>query len=183
MSAPNPQSASRLRRILRWSTEHGWPKTRLLLRTFPLKRCLLLVFALHLIGEYFPFSHFPMYSGISDNAYHFYLTDENDKPIPMLTAFGVRTAQASKIYRTRLRVVTDREGRDWWEATAEDEREAGNFVLESLFPRLVADQTHWMSEEVQLHRVDLLLEDGEFRRERRLISSLPAPALESQEGL
>ena len=49
----------------------------------PFPAMLLLVLALYLIREEFPFSNFPMYSNISEEADVTFVTDQNNQPLPM----------------------------------------------------------------------------------------------------
>ncbi len=97
----------------------------------------LLVLALYLIREEFPFSNFPMYSNISEEADVVFVTDQNDQPLPMKALFKTSSATSKKMYKKELAEITNPLGRDSELATAEERRQAGAEVLDLLAGRLI----------------------------------------------
>ena len=107
-----------------------WEKT-------PFRQMTLLVLALFIIKERFPFSNFPMYSNISEEADVAFVTDQNDKPVAMKDVFKTGSATAKKMYRKELSVLTQPKGRDSEHATPDERKLAGKAVLDSMMPRLI----------------------------------------------
>jgi hypothetical protein len=104
----------------------------------PFPAMLALVLALYVIREEFPFSNFPMYSNISEEADVTFVTDQNDQPLPMKQLFKTSSGTSKKMYKKELGTITNAQGRDSEQATAEERARAGKAVLEMLVPRLVA---------------------------------------------
>jgi hypothetical protein len=98
---------------------------------------LVLVLALYLIREEFPFSNFPMYSNISEEADVTFVTDQNDQPLPMKALFKTSSGTSKKMYKKELGTITNSSGRDSDHATAEERLQAGKAVLDMLMPRLI----------------------------------------------
>ena len=103
----------------------------------PFRAMTVMVIALFVIKEEFPFSNFPMYSNISEEADVAYVTDQNDKPLPMKALFKTSSGSTKKMYKKELGTLTNKHGRDSEEASAEERAEAGKAVLDSLTPRLI----------------------------------------------
>lgn len=115
--------------------------TRELMRSvwhrIPFPAMTLLVLALYLIKEEFPFSNFPMYSRISEEADVVFVTDQKNEPLPMKALFKTSSATSKKMYKKELAEITNPLGRDSELATAEERRRAGAEVLALLSGRLV----------------------------------------------
>jgi hypothetical protein len=103
----------------------------------PFPAMTLMVLALYLIREEFPFSNFPMYSNISEEADVTFVTDQNDKPLPMKDLFRTSSGTSKKMYKKELGALTNAAGRDSEQATAQERAQAGKAVLDSLTPRLI----------------------------------------------
>ncbi len=103
----------------------------------PFPAMTLLVLALYLIREEFPFSNFPMYSNISEEADVVFVTDQNDNPLPMKALFKTSSATSKKMYKKELAELANPHGRDSDHATAEERRQAGGEILNVLAGRLV----------------------------------------------
>jgi hypothetical protein len=143
------------------------------LAQYPFKRVAALVIAFIVIGEFYPFSHFPMYSGVSSDADYFYITNESDEPIPMVQYFGTRTAQAKKIYRKQLTELTDARKVKRAMATREEERQAGEYLLNYLLKTMPDPQRPLLkASEIRLIRVALTIEDAKFKHEKHTIASI-----------
>jgi hypothetical protein len=102
----------------------------------PFPVMLVMVLALYLIREEFPFSNFPMYSNISEEADVTFVTDQNDQPLPMKALFKTSSGSSKKMYKKELSALTNPAGRDSDHATAEERAKAGKAVLDSLILRL-----------------------------------------------
>ena len=103
----------------------------------PFRAMTLLVLALYLIREEFPFSNFPMYSNINEEADVTFVTDQNDQPLPMKALFKTSSATSKKMYKKELATLTNAQGRDSDHATPQERAQAGRAVLNMLMPRLI----------------------------------------------
>lgn len=116
-------------------------KTRLatIWRNTPFREMTLLVLALFIIKERFPFSNFPMYSNIDDKADVVFVTDQNDKPLPMKAVFKTSSGSSKKMLNTEIKKLTNPHGRDSADATPEELQAAGKAVMVTLKERLRRD--------------------------------------------
>jgi hypothetical protein len=89
----------------------------------------LLVLALFLIEEQFPFSHFPMYSNIDDNASVVFVADQDGEPVAMRTLFKTSSGTTKKMFNTELKKQVATSGHGSEAATAEELNRAGLAVL------------------------------------------------------
>ena len=96
-----------------------------------------LVLALYLIREEFPFSHFPMYSNISEEADVTFITDQNNRPLAMKDLVKTSSGSSKKMYKKELSAVTKSQDLDIEEDTAEMRARAGRALLDTLMARLV----------------------------------------------
>jgi hypothetical protein len=111
-------------------------RLRLFWSRLPFPAMTVLVVALYIIQDEFPFSNFPMYSNLSEEADVAFITDQNDKPIAMKALFKTSSGTSKKMYKTELGTLTQKSGRDSEDATPEERAQAGKAVLDSLVPRL-----------------------------------------------
>jgi hypothetical protein len=142
----------------------------------PFKRVTCLTALLFFVGEFYPLSHFPMYSGISPWTYYLYAQDAEGKPLPMLALFGIRTARAKKIYRSYLASLTEARGKKPNEATDEEERAAGEYLLRFLLGNMLPGQrAELRTDRVKLAYVHLSYEQRNFERKERIVASIDLP--------
>ena len=95
----------------------------------------LLTAALYFIKEWYPFSHFPMYSRLDPRATLVFLTDQNDEPLGFRTQFGFAASNAKKKYNSRLDEVASEHGRRFFSASPEDKKEAAADLLDYFYDR------------------------------------------------
>lgn len=95
----------------------------------PLWRVAVLVVALLLIGEQFPFSYFPMYSSFDPEADYYYVAAPDGTPYACVEIFGTSTANVKKMYRARLREVVGARGATEAAATEAERRAVGDEML------------------------------------------------------
>ena len=110
---------------------------RRLWQHLPFRAMTLLVAALYVIREEFPFSNFPMYSNINEEADVTFVTDQNDQPLAMKALFKTSSGTSKKMYKKELGTLTNRQGRDSDHATPEERALAGQAVLNTLMTRLI----------------------------------------------
>lgn len=79
------------------------PKFISVLNRIPLKLTWCMVILGLVVGEWYPFSAFPMYKNLSPQTHYYYFTDENKNPISTFREFNLSNPTPTKIMRTRLR--------------------------------------------------------------------------------
>jgi hypothetical protein len=104
----------------------------------PFPAMTVLVLVLYLVKEQFPFSNFPMYSRISEEADVVFITNEKDEAMAMKALFKTSSASTKKMYKKELATITNPKGRNSEFANADERREAGSLVLATLEKRLIA---------------------------------------------
>ncbi len=107
-------------------------KYRALWLRVPFRHMTAVVIALFLIKEQFPFSSFPMYSNFDTEAEVLFVTDQNDRVLPMLDALGRWSSSAKKAYKKELGKLTAKRKRDAAHANAAERAAAGRIVLDDL---------------------------------------------------
>ncbi|MFQ3577643.1 MAG: hypothetical protein SNJ52_01345 [Verrucomicrobiia bacterium] len=139
----------------------------------PFKRVALLTLFLFCIKEFYPFSHFPMYSGLGEDADLFYTRAISGEPIPVLTVFGIRTARLKKQFNTELDAITRERDARRSQATIEEQREAGERALRYLVNNQNDGQRYtYPIRAVELVRVVVEVREGVFRRNEETVARL-----------
>lgn len=146
------------------------------------------VFLLKAVGDFYPFSDFPMYSGFGEYADVLFVETESGERLPVLTVFGKRESRCKKIWKSKLREVANAEGRHSEDATEDDLRVAGEYLL----GRLLAERYQGRLEpygtrELRLVQRRIRLEpSGELVESESTIASMavdaPAPAIPDAGG-
>lgn len=107
---------------------------------------------LQIAKENYPFSHYPMYSRLTDNVEYYYLTNAKGEPIPQGIYFGSSTSKTKKMLNTRLGKITG--GRNIDNATLAEVSEAGRQTLQYLMDHIHEDRRAQVTREgLQLHQV------------------------------
>lgn len=135
------------------------------LQRMPLKTCILVIALCLILKENYPFSHFPMYSSFSDQTFFVYISDANDKPIPIEVLTAIRTGRLKKVYDTQLRAVSKKLGKRKRELTVEERHDIGLETLRWFFSssRDAVKPTLKKYKLIKLYHVDLTIEDGEVK--------------------
>ena len=102
----------------------------------PFPEMTVLVLALFIIKEQFPFSNFPMYSNIDVEADVVYVADQKDAPLPMKAVFKTSSGTSKKMFNTEVKKITNPKGRDSDDATEEELKQAGQIMMDTLMKRL-----------------------------------------------
>ncbi len=122
-----------------------------------------------------------MYSGISSKTFYVYVQDAEGKPLPMLALFGVRTARAKKIYLSHLAEITDARGAKSSQATAEEERAAGEHLLRFLLGNMLPGQrAELRTKRVKLAHVHLSYARRRFEKKERIIAAIDVPPAQAK---
>lgn len=137
---------------------------------FPFAPLLVLVLALQLMEEFYPFSHFPMYQRFDEAATYLYLTNEKDEPIPMQTHFSYKGARLKKSFKNSLRDEAKKHDRKLETATEADMKAAGEEVLRELYKRALKTDARKLQKipgsEVRLWHGLMTLKDDKFIDEK-----------------
>jgi len=131
-----------------------------------------LVPLLLIVRENYPFSHFPMYSGMAPGAHYYYLADEQGEALPVKKLFGLSASRMKKVYYAKLNDIADEQGVDAYTLGKEEKLEAAR-ELYTYFSELGAarekwDQwKSWWEEKPQLlrfMRVDIRRVEGQIEK-------------------
>jgi hypothetical protein len=124
--------------------------------------------------EWYPFSHFPMYSAFSSRTFSVFITDSRDRPLPSYPNFDCPTSMLKKIVVNKLRRYKVESGerrmidlpRSAWEDAG---REALEWLRENRPPRDPALE----GEPLRLYAEELFFNDGRVCRETWMLAELP----------
>lgn len=105
------------------------PPSQVVPRTRSWLRLGLMIGALLLIGEQFPFSYLPMYSSFDPRADYYYVTNAGGEPYACVARFGTSTANVKKMYRARLRALVGRRGAEEDDATPAERERVGEEMI------------------------------------------------------
>jgi hypothetical protein len=90
-------------------------------------------------GEWYPLSHFPMYSGFANSTWYVFVTDEAGQPIPVERTFSMRCAYLKKVFISQG-------------GKLRSESRAAEAVLKMLVKR---SPTSFQGKALELHRRDI----------------------------
>jgi hypothetical protein len=102
----------------------------------PFRHVLAATALLFFVGEQYPFSDFPMYSHLDKESDVFYVTDQDDRVLPMEKLFGTSSSTQKKVFITELKDICNPKKRDTRDALPEERQEAGNELMDKLYPKL-----------------------------------------------
>ncbi len=134
----------------------------------------LLAAALYFIKEWYPFSHFPMYSRLEPQATLVFVTDQDDRPVALRTTFRYASSDSKKAFNARLEAAASRQGRRWTEGHPDDMRAAGAAMLDFLSARAFAGTLSGATE-LRFHHRTLEWRDGAFREQDQWLATKPLP--------
>jgi len=132
--------------------------------------------------ENFPFSHFPMYSRMDDNTNYIYITDSQDRPLPIATLTSHRTGKLKKIYQSHLNDARDeiraRGGKftGFSQMTLEERRPAGEKTLAWIYENTgpMGQRNLAAVRPLRFHQVEVrMLPNKEIERIPYFVAELP----------
>ena len=142
----------------------------------PFRPMLLLVLFLFFVKERYPFSNFPMYADLDEEASILYITDQTDQALRMASVFRTGSGTSKKMFKKELNVVTKTAGRKLGEATAEDRAAAGRAVMATIVQRVRPNRMPATVSHLRLYRKIFRLQDGGLAHlEPERLVELPAP--------
>lgn len=138
------------------------------------------VVALALIGDEFPFSDFPMYSNFDSEVRVVYLADQKGEPLPCQRVAGTASSQVKKRYKAaRRKLGGPREDN----GDPHLRRNAGAMVLEDLIQRIrdpeKPHRLEWLRENrpdcagLQLVEIIIRREGSAITEEERVLAEAP----------
>lgn len=134
------------------------------------------------LQENFPFSHFPMYSRMDDNTNYIYISDNQDRPLPIATLTSHRTGKLKKIYQSHLNderdAIRKRGGKftGFSEMTLEERRPAGERTLAWIYENTgpMGQRRLKAARPLRFHEVEVrMLPDKTLERKDYAVAELP----------
>jgi hypothetical protein len=134
-------------------------------------------------GEWYPFSNFPMYSTFEPTAYYVFVTDLDDKPVPLVPTFGNWGSGVKKTYDQllkaevrRLKEEAEKRGEKYRTRIAqmpgEECRPAGDATLKQLRDTAKDRAAARKYTGFRLYQMDITLEDGRIVERRKLVGEV-----------
>ena len=149
-----------------------WHRLRTRLNRIPFKLTIFMVIFMWFVKEWYPFSHFPMYSSFARHTSYLYIADANNEPLPMQTLFGVRTSNLKKIYKTELKKIARSKGVSESKLADEDKFAAGVAVLTYLRRTGGSNAAAARVPTLKLYNVEIRLRDRKIEKEAEHIATL-----------
>jgi hypothetical protein len=134
-------------------------------------------------GEWYPFSDFPMYSDFEKQAYYVYLTDRDDKPVPVGAVFGISPSDVKKAYDDKLKREIarlkdeaksrgEKYSRKIIEMSEAECRPAGDAALRELRDHCQSPEALRQFNGLRLYQVDITVKDGRIQKNTRLVGEI-----------
>lgn len=143
-------------------------------RAIPCKLVLVLAAISLTLGEFYPFSDYPMYSQFKGVEYYLYITDGSDRALACEN-FHTSAPKLKKRFKNKLKELAAAEKSDEEDVSAEGLAEIGRETLESFLG--TAERTGPMAtvRELKLVLVDIGYEAEAIAKSERVIASIPFP--------
>jgi hypothetical protein len=128
-------------------------------------------------GEWFPFSHFPMYAGFEPRTYYVYVCDAGDQIVPISSTFGRSISDLKKTYDRKLDAIKHRaKGKKKIDLPPEIKAEAARETLLWLLTIVPEGKLPLVSAKKALrHEVDIAFTDGQITQADQLLGEVPTP--------
>ena len=125
------------------------------------------------LGEWYPFTDYPMFSDLPNHAWHIHVTDGENRPIPGRQTFGRTVMSMRRLAKTHLEKLNH-------EAPTLSALAREQAVGRYLVGRILADRERMaepppLPEEIRIWRTRLYQRDGEIVRERELLAKAEVP--------
>jgi hypothetical protein len=128
-------------------------------------------------GEFYPFSNFPMYSSFEPNTYLVFITDLEDKPLPISTVFATSASDIKKTYDRKLGELKPRapKGTRKVDLPAPLKKEAADATLTALVKRISPSPHLAGKTGLRLHQVDILYDGDQLTQRATQVGEIPLP--------
>lgn len=134
-------------------------------------------------GEWYPFSNFPMYSDFEEQAYYVYVTDKEDKPVPLGETFGMAPSDVKKAYDQKLKKEVDRlkkeakargekYSRKLVEMSADECRPSGDATLREMRANTKYQDVVKRFDGLRLYQVDIFIKDGRIEKNTKRVGEI-----------
>jgi hypothetical protein len=138
----------------------------------PFLGVIILALIMQATKEYYPFSHYPMYSDLPPSVEYYYLTTSKGEPLPQVRFFGFSTSWTKKMLNSRLRKITG--GRNFDDASPAEINEAGQQTLQYLMDHCKDHQrAKLVAEGLQLHCVFVERTGNRLTRRPSIVAERP----------
>jgi hypothetical protein len=128
-------------------------------------------------GEFYPFSNFPMYSSFEPDTYLVFITDLEDKPLPISTVFATSASDVKKTYDRKLGELKPRapKGTRKVNLPAPLKKEAADATLAALVKR-VSPSPHLAGKTgLRLHQVDIHYDGDQLSQRSTPVGEISLP--------
>ncbi len=130
------------------------------------------------VEDFFPLSHFPMYSDPNESENYFYVAsvsgDGETRPIPIRALTQITAPKVKKMYKSWSREFADERGKSDNDLTAVERAEVGRNLL-TFLEKQAADRGRVMPENVALIEVWIVYDnDTGFSETPEIVATLPA---------
>ncbi|HEY5707414.1 MAG TPA: hypothetical protein VIS96_17785 [Terrimicrobiaceae bacterium] len=145
---------------------------RRVITKIPFLGVIILALIMQVTKEFYPFSHYPMYSDLPPSVEYYYLTTGKGEPIPQVRFFGFSTSWTKKMLNSRLKKIAG--GRSIDDATPAQIKEAGQETLQYLMDHCKAHKkAQLLAEGLQLHCVFVERSGNRLLRKPSVVAELP----------
>ena len=130
--------------------------------------------ALQCIGEQFPFTPFPMYSGFSKQTTVLYVTDAKDEPLAIKKVFRLDASKVKKTYNRQLIAICKKNGYDDGDATPSDIRAAGDYMVRDFLPQQARGESmanKLRRDGLRLYRMSFEMDKSGIRQSTELVGA------------
>jgi hypothetical protein len=150
-------------------------KTLKIWRAIPCKLVLFLTAASLALGEFYPFSDYPMYSQFKGTEYYLYLTDGSDRALACEN-FHTSAPKLKKRFKGKLKKLAAREKSDEEDVSADGLAEIGRETLTSYLGTAEHGGPMASVRELKLILVDVGYQNEAIVKTERVIATLPFPS-------
>ena len=138
----------------------------------PFLAVIVLALIMQATKEFYPFSHYPMYSDLPPSVEYYYLTTAKGEPLPQVRYFGFSTSWTKKMLNSRLRKITG--GRNIDDASPAEIKEAGQQTLQYLMDHCKDHlRATLVAEGLQLHCVFVERSGNRLARRPSVVAEVP----------
>jgi hypothetical protein len=135
----------------------------------PIKLLFILTVLNLVVRENYPFSHYPMYATFSKYSNFVYITDQEDKPIPMLKVFGLKSNFIKKIYMDEVMKISAKKNKEPWDLSVSDLNKPGQTALVYLISNVNLSEVAKSFRSIKLYDTTIYLSEGKVQKNRRLV--------------
>ena len=138
------------------------------LKKVPFLSVILIAVLLQILGEAFPFSHFPMYSRLDDTTHYYFVTNSRNELVNQ-RMFRTRAAKMKKIFTSLKASEAEQDGLE----------SAGERTLEYLLKQLPEDRRREVERNgLRIHRVEVRMSRAGLTRTTETLAEIPPRSAE-----